>query len=404
MYLHLMRDDKFIDEFVGLVRKYFDPGEHKFVAICPGEPKYLKSGVAYASYPSDEFDTLLGDLSDYSKIFIHFLDYKKSHFLIEREFDAEVYWLFWGADYYERADCVIHDKNTLKFLKNNDLLPEEFPKSILRRHKFDLYYRSRTGKKLKNLISDDEKKRVKQYQKKIDVWRGGRERIDYFCHFIKEDYEIIRRDWNLTAEFKDFFYLNRINFDSLGGAPNHDFINRYIKIPKEAPRILVGNSGTPANNHLGVIRTLKKIKKDFVAIFPVSYGDERYIEKLIPVARRELGERFLPLTEFLPADIFAEIIKSVDLAVMNHRRPQGLGNIIALLFAGKKIAMNPKSTATKFLLERGIRLSGVGDVRRIVENLNFELTEGSKLMNSTIVQELFSEEKAVQNLKKLFEE
>lgn len=49
------------------------------------------------------------------------------------------------------------------------------------------------------------------------------------------------------------------------------------------------------------------------------------------------GDNFILLTEFLSPEEYAKILANVDVAIFAHRRQQALGNILALIYIGKKV-------------------------------------------------------------------
>lgn len=113
------------------------------------------------------------------------------------------------------------------------------------------------------------------------------------------------------------------------GKDNHDGVN-----------ILVGNSATRTNFHAEAFEKLKRYVNEDIKIYvPLSYGSATYAEEVISEGKKIFGEKFCPLTDFMPKDEYFKFLMSIDVAVFANNRQQALGNIFALLYAGKKVYM-----------------------------------------------------------------
>ena len=108
----------------------------------------------------------------------------------------------------------------------------------------------------------------------------------------------------------------------------------------DSVNILVGNSATKSNYHLEVFDKLKKFRDENINIYvPLSYGSKDYADEVIKYGSQLFGEKFKPITEFMPKDKYFMQLMSMDIAVFANDRQQALGNIVALLYAGKKVYM-----------------------------------------------------------------
>ena len=121
--------------------------------------------------------------------------------------------------------------------------------------------------------------------------------------------------------------------------------------------IQVGNSANPTNNTIEIIRFLAKNTGEKCRVFcPVSYGDEEYARTVIDYGKKELGDRFYPMTTFLDREQYASFVASVDILIMNHQRQQGLGNIFSYLYLGKKVYIRSDNSSFQFFEEHGIKV------------------------------------------------
>ncbi|TMQ73046.1 MAG: hypothetical protein E6K80_01120 [Candidatus Eisenbacteria bacterium] len=161
--------------------------------------------------------------------------------------------------------------------------------------------------------------------------------IPVISSMIPGDYETVRSIYGSCARYVHAFYPIPMDYASLeldGDRP-----------PRNGATILVGNSGHPSNAHAEVFRILARLRDPTVQIVsPLSYGHRRYVSSVIALGRELFGERFQPLTEFLPAAQYARLIRGTDAAIMNHDHQQALGNIIAMLMMGKKVFVRRPAT------------------------------------------------------------
>lgn len=109
-------------------------------------------------------------------------------------------------------------------------------------------------------------------------------------------------------------------------------------------RILLGNSATATNRHREAIAALSKFKNEDIAVYcPLSYGDAAYGDQIAELGRQQLGNKFIPLRDFIDAEKYDELLSTMDIGVFNHLRQQGLGNINRLMSNGAKVYVSRES-------------------------------------------------------------
>lgn len=131
---------------------------------------------------------------------------------------------------------------------------------------------------------------------------------------------------------------------------------RESECPHEVPRILVGNSANPSSNHIRVLELLHSAypHEIFDVICPLSYGGGyKYIREVTDVGHKYFNDHFIPLLNLMKPDEYESLLAGCDVGIYDFDRQQGLGNIGALLRAGKKIYLNPVSPLWRSLPERG---------------------------------------------------
>lgn len=162
--------------------------------------------------------------------------------------------------------------------------------------------------------------------------------------------------------------------------------------------ILVGNSADPSNNHIESLEKLLPYKEDKIKIFaPLSYGDQEHAKKVIERGKEWFGDKFVPLTSFMAFDDYLKLLKSIDIAIFNHKRQQAMGNTITLLGMGKTIFMRAGVSHYDFLKGLGIKLNDV-------ENLELcRIARDEAKENAHVVRSYFSRATLVKQFSDIFE-
>ena len=162
--------------------------------------------------------------------------------------------------------------------------------------------------------------------------------------------------------------------------------------------ILLGNSASASNNHLEVMQRMIPYKDySFMLYVPLSYGSKEHARLVIQRGHELFGEKFKPVTNFMPYGEYVDFLLGMDVAIFNHSRQQAMGNTILLLGMGKTVYMRTDVPQWSFLTGLGLRL-------RDVEDFSFsEIDAKDKERNSEIVRNYFSRNNLVGQLKKVLE-
>lgn len=121
--------------------------------------------------------------------------------------------------------------------------------------------------------------------------------------------------------------------------------------------IQIGNSADPSNHHREIIDKLAELKRDdFVVYAPLSYGSMSYRDEIVTYGQQKLGKRFIAIIDFMSSKQYDSYLESVDLAIFNHHRQQGMGNIIALLSLGKAVYIRRDVTPWGYLTGLGLKI------------------------------------------------
>lgn len=169
------------------------------------------------------------------------------------------------------------------------------------------------------------------------------------------------------------------------------------QVVRTTTTVLVGNSADSGNNHLDIFERLGKFKdKNFKLICPLSYGEKGYAEMIVTEGKRLFGDKFVPLTDFMPFEQYLDLLGRVDIAIFNHNRQQAMGNIITLLGLGKKVYMRRGTTSWDSISRLGIKIFDIDDLSlEQIDNVDITL-------NNRKVKDYFSTENLVLQLEAIF--
>jgi hypothetical protein len=187
-------------------------------------------------------------------------------------------------------------------------------------------------------------------------------KLSYVASQIPKDIELAKLHFCNKAKSLD------IGYPMLGKS-----IQNTTRSFKNRGTILVGNSADPGNNHGEVFEQLGKIEGDFIVFCPLTYGNDAYRDSVISLGREIFGNRFHPLVETVCLDDYLKLLETVDVAIFNFRRQQGLGNIIPLLQANKKVYLNKDNPLLQHF-----------------SDLNIPIYDKDTIVGSTTSDEIFS--------------
>ena len=365
-YLHLMVDNVYSKIFIEFIDKYFDMEDHHFL-IWGWDEDGLKN-IDIKKYNNVEqkgfYSTLrYCDISE--KIFIHYLTDEKAAVVNSYHKPEKFHWIFWGYDFYSKSGLDVYGPVTKRFLKSIGLEEQPYHPALIR-----------------------------DFARAIS-------RIPYIMHYIRGDYKIIKRYYNTGARLLPFFYPNSVNYPELDNIGEYENPDLYLK-DKYKYVIQLGNSATQSNNHAEVLYYLKELNStEFCVIVPLSYGIPIYRDHLIELGKSLLGDQFIPITEFHDAKDYFYLLNQVDIAIMNHRIQQGVGNTLGLLYLEKKIYMNKETTTFSFLKELGAEIFTIDSLANTkLEDMAY-MKEEDKLANKTLVKTYFNEENAKENIRRI---
>lgn len=348
MILHVAKLDKFIPPFIKFINDSFPRKEHEFFLSGDDDRYKLKY---YQNVTFNRKGHILSIIY-YFRLFPKLIVSKKV--VIHGLFDNwlvvllaftpflanKCYWVIWGSDLYQ------YERPKLKI-----------------------------------------KTKVKEFIRAFVIKRLG-----HLVTYIPGDVELARKWYESQGQYHEcLMYLSNIVendlFSKSGDGPKN----------KKTTNILVGNSADPSNNHFQILDALSHFKnEDIKVIVPLSYGDPDHARLVMEYGSNLLGEKFTALTYFMCIEDYRNFLSSIDIAIFNHRRQQGMGNTITLLGLGKTVYMRSDVSQYKLFAEMGIQV-------RSIENLSLQrLSEEVRRENISLVNEYFSLEKLKTQWSKIF--
>jgi len=307
MYLHIIQSDT---KFPPLIRNLYESicaGNHVYVIV--GEDREL---LGFRSVNTvRDFAALVSFRSDWTGIILHGILVSFYPYLDAVPRDLKMAWVVWGVEAY-----------SYKHVNDHGLLEPETSTFV-----FDTFS-SRMKRSLRPIawhLRGDFRK-----------FRHVMRRINYVVTHLESEYKLFR-DWGLVESGNVWHDAPVLLLSDLLPSSDHDCSG-------VRPDIQVGNSATPANNHVDVFRRLSE--EDLTGrrvLVPLSYGSDDYRAFVIRRGQEILGDHFSPIVDFMPLDEYMNLFDRCGIVILNHYRQQAVGNSIAALWAGRSLYLGPST-------------------------------------------------------------
>jgi dTDP-N-acetylfucosamine:lipid II N-acetylfucosaminyltransferase len=323
MFLHLIAPDP---KFPKLIRKLFESASsenHTFIIIADGKKKEPSLEGDFITIQSpNQLSQILSTQKNWSGIFLHGLLLKAEPFVRIIPTEIKISWLIWGYEIYR-----------VQFPKNRDLLDPETHRYAFGKNrcsKIDstspLFFFTRTQRK---------KRRRKSATEYLF------QRITYIVTQFETEYNLLK-EWGYLTASNQWHGTPVLKIDDLIGS-------KPCKLPTQGNDIQVGNSATVTNNHIDVFKKLASLELGNRRIItPLSYGDPAYRDHVIAQGNKILGDRFSPITGFMPLDEYLKQFENCSTTIINTHRQQGVGNILASIWQGRIIYLGESAVLTSY--------------------------------------------------------
>ncbi len=359
-FLHISTDNRFVNSAPTAFEKVAE-GQNEYWIIHEGKPEIVKVPITKLIAPCDVAGmNLAKELNDYDIVFLHSLIPEFYPLINNANDKVKFVWLGWGFDYYD----LLHKKLTLP--KTTKLCGGQWR------------YRLRELKK--RFVT-------KSYKKKTSLFP----KIKYFCPVLPHEHKILKDKYDNLPDYFEWNY----------GALNPDLIPAdHMDTRVNGENILVGNSAHPSNNHVELFQTLKKINiKDRDIIIPLSYGEDKYREKILPL----LDDQMKPITDFIERYSYMDIMQSCSIVLMNHRRQQAFGTIVIMLHMGAKLYLRSENPLYQRLKSWGVTVFSIEDLAHDQSDFFTPITKEQAEKNRQAVTDYYSLENYCKRTEALIE-
>jgi len=359
MNLHIVPDNTFINKFYDNLNDLGLLGINKIVVRSnDSKLKSVRHNIPFAPLYSTRFASLIGNTEQYEKVFIHYFTPLMYRWVTRHKF-RELNWMVWGGDLYNlpSLDHVCFEPLTFQQYVKQDL-------------------------SIKTLLY-----RLKVFVTNSPFKRSAYSKVKNILTWMPSEYQFAIEHLPVHATHKFFFYENQLPYEKLDILPS-------LKNASERPLLIIGNSGSPTNNHLDVVQFLEANRVHADLVIPVSYGDPNYIKFLKKKLTYSYGTiKFMD--RYLAFDEYLNFLSTADALVMNTIRPQGYGNILIMMYLGKPVFFNEKNISLPDLNRAGLKWLPI-------ENLNVSKSLAMNASNKEAVVNLLSHERLLKEYQILF--
>lgn len=340
--LHIASSEKFIPPFINFIKANFNFENHDFLLtkgmsqqdiIPTNNIKILSKKTRFGK--TKHYLKVIFKMHQADKIILHSL---ADHSIVKILFFMpwllkRCYWVIWGGDLY-----------SYQFDKRN------------RRWRVREFYRRPVIKHMGHLVT-----------------------------YIEGDITLAREWYDARGDYHEsLMYLSNLY--------------KTLEVPKKQNRtinIQLGNSASPTNNHIEVLEMLLPYKEQDICIYaPLSYSDQNHAQKVIKLGCELFGDKFVPLTEFMPFERYLEFLGNIDIAIFNNNRQQAMGNIITLLGLGKTVYVRNDTTQWQFFQDKGLQIYNINNFSSLDNHYHED--------NVNKIKHYFSEATLIQQLTRLF--
>jgi dTDP-N-acetylfucosamine:lipid II N-acetylfucosaminyltransferase len=324
---------------------------------------YTNKNVQYLTKNILSFKAAVKKIPAVNAVIFYPFDFTAAAFLKEfkkKQPAAEVGWVFWGYEYYHRADMnkLNYDKFSLAFYKNDNLL-------------FNIV-KTACANILKSILFIP----VFNKQRLNNAYR----QINKFYSFLPQDFKnVFQKTEKNTCEYCPFALLsiNEVNNGIEWGNVTHE--------------VMIGHSASPTLNHAEILDTIYQFPFSSKIFLPLEYGEDEYRKIIKARAGKLFGSRVVFLENRLEMKDYYQRLSSIGFAVFNFRWQEALGNIIFLIWNGAKIFLKKESSVYKQFKVWGLTVFSIEDHLNN-EGITTILSISERQKNKVVMETLFSEE------------
>lgn len=367
-FLHVLFDEKVVNSFISMMETAF-PNESTYLIIRrKGKPNRVESGENIVSFDekSNDLKRFLSNISVYKHVCLHAMGGYKFYQYINH---TSISWVIWGGDLYEP---LLESKGYENYYDKEQ------------------QYKVRAGRMpvwlYKLLVTLRDSGSVKRMEKVIN-------KLSYFITDNGCDEDVFNRyfgDKNIT-------FPGTINY-----YPIENLIDE-SKREKECygSAVWVGNSAAANGNHVWVFEKLKNFSDDIKILTPISYGDVRFVKFIDNEGRKILGDKFVPLKDYLPVNDYYSKFLQANAFIFGHFRQCAVGNILMAFYFGGKVFLSNRNPLLSMYKENGFTVYSIED--DLTEKFAvLPLDKDQRKRNRELVLSIASYESSMNQLRNVF--
>jgi len=354
---HFVVDDKFTSRAFELFEAVACGCNDYYLITTKNHFKYLDLGSVIKVSPYKVLCPGFSKrLQKYSFIVLHSLSFFNLLMLSLLKVNVPIVWIGMGFDYYDLI--YVSDK---KYFQDKTL-------SLVRNY---------SGGKGAILSYDNIRSAIICIHSMFYPKREVIKKISYFSPVLEPEYSMV---FDQSAECKTKYI--KWNYGSASKA-----LLKYKDQKVKGDNILLGNSASFTNNHVEAIDILSKCDKlSGSVICPLSYSNSSsYVTYVSQYGSAMLGEKFMPLINFMPYDDYVQFLLSCSVVIMNHHRQQGAASVAMALYFGAKVYINLKNPMYKYYADLGVKMFSIDGLNGDPLSINDPLSAEEKKNNSEII-------------------
>lgn len=338
MILHLFSYEKFTSDYIKRINSLFNPSNHLFFVIGEKVEQLIDDPIGFNVIYSSQYNNKVDCMVDIMKkvaesdlIIFHSIFFGNEALILliieQLLLKKNYFWNIWGFDLYN-----------------------EYRNRKKRRVHFTL---------MKIFI---------KHLKGVGYIKG-----DYY--FLKENFKT-EATFHLASYTYDFSKLTFRKSDCINAGRN----------------IMLGNSATEECQYEMSIDFLQNIIHNCDKVYCIlsyPHNNVNYRNKIVNYGKDKLGDKFIPIIEYMSFDEYASFLENIDIAIFNHNRQQGLGNIAELIYLGKKVYVNPQNACLGYFQDINVKLFSTDDMNK--RDFFNPITLNDAVENNRKIKEFYDE-------------
>ena len=377
--IHICPDAKFIDAAWDAFETLVPGGNRYFIQGEAKELKYINNvDVIFTGRQPWKNENFCKLLKNAPCVILHSLSDTHVKLVNAKSLKGTKFvWVGFGFDYY---DFVVSLKADLYMPRTSETVAS-LNKSI---NQFSL-------QRLKIKFSGMFRKALR---------RQAVKKISFFCPVLESEYELVRSSFRDSASFPKLalynYGTNAKLFDEIAIKGNAIL----------GENILLGNSANPTNNHIEIIDMLSRLNlgdRDVIVPLSYGYGNNDYIRHICSFGQEKLGDKFKPITDFLPYREYVDLLNSCRIVLMNHKRQQALGNIQMQIARGATVFLRRENPVYSWYQEMGVEVMDIEKLSECYSVNDIRLGATSIQSNRKIIIKRFGWNEHLDKVKKFID-